>query len=97
MYLIWIELKIYQFITSEETQSRTADNIIENLGKRYDWHPQSIMVAYYAGTRWGDKLKTDPDNPAFSAEQYGGHRSMKFYADNTTRLADDNIRRSQNS
>jgi hypothetical protein len=90
-------LQIYQFITSEETQSRTADNIIENLGKKYDWHPQSIMVAYYAGTKWGDALKTDPNNPAFTKGQYGGHGSMLAYIENTTKLADRIIRQSKNS
>jgi len=88
-------LKIYQFITSEETQSKTADKIIDNLGQRYNWNPQSIMVAYYAGTKWGDKLKSDPNNPAFTKKQYGGHGSMRDYINRTTALADNFIEKAR--
>ena len=84
-------LKIYQFITSEETQSKTADKIIDNLGQRYDWNPQSIMVAYYAGLEWANKLQSDQNNPAFTKKQYGGHGSMRDYINRTTALADNLI------
>jgi len=90
-------MTIYNYIKSPIQQQKTSLGIIDSLGKKYNWNPAHIMLAYYAGSKWVDVFKKNPNHPALHHGEYGGHGSKMAYIKRTTALANKFIRSDQKS